>query len=154
MKRIIAISITLLVCGCTPHKEITEQEVLNTIQGMFNSFSVESNDKNKFYDYVTDDYVLYEMGKEFNASEFLTFADSFNTIEDDWKFSDMKISIDCESAHAHFKNKGRFITLNEGKKRLLNYEWLESAYMVRIDGKLKIKFYFSDVVNQSSEEIE
>ena len=54
----------------------------------------------------------------------------------------------------HFKNKGRFVTLNEGKKTLLNFEWLESAYMVRVDGKLKIKFYFSDAVDQSSEAID
>jgi len=46
------------------------------------------------------------------------------------------------------------VTLNDGKKTLLNYEWLESAYMVRVDGKLKIKFYFSDSINQSSEDID
>ncbi len=66
----------------------------------------------------------------------------------------MKITIDQESAHAYFKNKGRFVTLNDGKKTLLNYEWLESAYMVRVDGKLKIKFYFSDSINQSSKDID
>ena len=127
---------------------------MDTIQGMFDSFSVESSDNNNSYNYVTDDYVLYEMGKKFNASEFLDFASSFNIIEDDWTLSDMKISIDKESAHAYFNNKGRFVTVNEGKKELLNFDWLESAYMVRENGKLKIKFYFSDVVNQSSEEIE
>ena len=94
------------------------------------------------------------MGKKFNASEFLVFASSFNAIEDDWELSDMKISIDKESAHAYFYNKGRFVTLNEGKKTLLNFEWLESTYMVRVDGKLKIKFYFSDTVKESSEAID
>ena len=93
------------------------------------------------------------MGKTFTASEFLEFASSFNTIEDDWELSDMKISIDNNSAHAYFKNKGRFLTLNNGQKTLLNYEWLESAYMVKVDGKLKIKFYFSDTINQSSQPI-
>jgi len=118
------------------------------------SFSVESSDKNNFYNYVTDDFVLYEMGKKFNASEFLDFVSSFNATEDDWELSDMKISIDKESTHAYFNNKGRFVTLNEGKKALLNFEWLESAYMVRVDGKLKIKFYFSDTVKESSEAID
>jgi hypothetical protein len=28
------------------------------------------------------------MGKKFNASEFLDFASSFNTIEDDWELRD------------------------------------------------------------------
>ena len=154
MKNIIILSISYLLCGCSSYQEITEQDVKDTIREMSHSFSVESSDKNNFYNYVTDDFVLYEMGKKFNASEFLDFVSSFNAIEDDWELSDMKISIDKESAHAYFNNKGRFIALNEGKKTLLNFEWLESAYMVRVDGKLKIKFYFSDTVNQSSEAID
>ena len=154
MKKIVLKLIVLLSFSCNSSNEITEQEVKDTIIGMFDSFSVESDDKNNFYNYVTDDYVLYEIGKEMNAEEFLKFASTFNTIEDDWEVTDWNITIDRESAHAYFKNKGRFVTLNEGKKTLLNYEWLESAYLVRIDDKLKIKFYFSDMVTQSSEEIE
>jgi len=154
MKKIILLSATILLCNCSNYQKITEQDVKDTLLGMFDSFSVESSDKNNFYNYVTDDYLLYEMGRTFNASEFIDFANSFNTIEDDWELSDMKITIDQESAHAYFKNKGRFVTLNDGKKTLLNYEWLESAYMVRVDGKLKIKFYFSDSINQSSEDID
>ena len=153
MKKILILSINLLLFGCTSNQRITEEDIMNTLLGMFDSFSVESSDKDNFYDWVTDDYLLYEMGKTFTASEFLEFASSFNTIEDDWELSDMKISIDNNSAHAYFKNKGRFVTLNNGQKTLLNYEWLESAYMVKVDGKLKIKFYFSDTINQSSQPI-
>ena len=153
MKKIMILSINLLLFGCTSNQRITEEDIMNTLLGMFDSFSVESSDKDNFYNWVTDDYLLYEMGKTFTASEFLEFASSFNTIEDVWELSDMKISIDNNSAHAYFKNKGRFVTLNNGKKSLLNYEWLESAYMVKVDGKLKIKFYFSDTINQSSQPI-
>ena len=153
MKKIMILSINLLLFGCTSNQRITEEDIMNTLLGMFDSFSVESSDKDNFYNWVTDDYLLYEMGKTFTASEFLEFASSFNTIEDDWELSDMKISIDNNSAHAYFKNKGRFVTLNNGQKTLLNYEWLESAYMVKVDGKLKIKFYFSDTINQSSQPI-
>ena len=153
MNKIMILSINLLLFGCTSNQRITEEDIMNTLLGMFDSFSVESSDKDNFYNWVTDDYLLYEMGKTFTASEFLEFASSFNTIEDDWELSDMKISIDNNSAHAYFKNKGRFVTLNNGQKTLLNYEWLESAYMVKVDGKLKIKFYFSDTINQSSQPI-
>ena len=134
------------------HSQITEAEVVDTIKRMFHSFSVESDDKNNFYDVVTDDFVLYEMGQIFSASEFVEFAESFNTIEDDWELTDFNISIDNQSAHAYFKNKGRFVTLIEGKKRLLKFEWLESAYLVRVNGELRVKFYFSDAVSESSEE--
>ena len=153
MKKIMILSINLLLFGCTSNQRITEEDIMNTLLGMFDSFSVESSNKDNFYNWVTDDYLLYEMGKTFTASEFLEFASSFNAIEDDWELSDMKISIDNNSAHAYFKNKGRFVTLNNGQKTLLNYEWLESAYMVKVDGKLKIKFYFSDTINQSSQPI-
>ena len=152
-KIIILLSIAFLLNGCTSNQKISEDEVMNTLLGMFDSFSVESSNKENFYNWVTDDYVLYEMGRTFTASEFLEFASSFNTIEDDWELSDMTISIDDKTAHAYFKNKGRFVTLNDGQKTLLNYEWLESAYMVKVDGKLKIKFYFSDAINQTSQQI-
>ena len=154
MKKIMILLIAFLLNGCTSNQKISEEEVMNTLLGMFDSFSVESSNKENFYNWVTDDYVLYEMGRTFTASEFLEFASSFNTIEDDWELSDMTISIDDKTAHAYFKNKGRFVTLNDGQKTLLNYEWLESAYMVKVDGKLKIKFYFSDAINESSNPID
>ena len=153
MKKIMILLIAFLLNGCSSNQKISEEEVMNTLLGMFDSFSVESSNKENFYNWVTDDYVLYEMGRTFTASEFLEFASSFNTIEDDWELSDMTISIDDKTAHAYFKNKGRFVTLNDGQKTLLNYEWLESAYMVKVDGKLKIKFYFSDAINQTSQQI-
>ncbi len=154
MKKIILSLGILLIVSCNNSNEITEQDVKDTIFGMFDSFSVESEDKNNFYNYVTEDYILYEIGKKMNAAEFLEFASTFNTIEDDWEITNWNITIDKESAHAYFKNNGRFVTLNEGKKTLLNYQWLESAYLVKVDDKLKIKFYFSDAVTQSSQEIE
>ena len=154
MKKIILSLGILLIFSCSNSNEITEQDVKDTIFGMFDSFSVESDDKNNFYNYVTDDYILYEIGKKMDATEFLEFASTFNTIEDDWEITDWNISIDKQSAHAYFKNNGRFVTLNEGKKTLLNYQWIESAYLVKADDKLKIKFYFSDTVSQSSQEIE
>ena len=135
------------------HSNITEAEVVDTIKRMFHSFSVESDDRNNFYDVVTDDFVLYEMGQIFSASEFIELAETFNTIEDDWELTDFNISIDNQSAHAYFRNKGRFVTLTEGKKRLVKYEWLESAYLVRVNGELKVKFYFSDAVNETSEDL-
>ena len=133
---------------------ITEEEVRSTILNMFDSFSVESDNMENFKNFVTNDYVLYEMGQIMNADEFISFAKSFNTIEDDWVISDMKISIDKNSAHAYFKNKGRFVSLKDGKKELSTYEWHESAYLVRERGELKIKFYFSDTINQTTQPLD
>ena len=147
---IIFVSFFLVSCN-NSGKPITEEEVKSTILNMFNSFSVESDNMENFKNFVTDDYILYEMGEVMTADDFISFAKSFNTIEDDWTISDMKISIDNNSAHAYFKNKGRFVSLNNGKKELSNYEWHESAYLVRVGDELKIKFYFSDTINQTTQ---
>ncbi len=147
---ILFISFSLFSCTNTS-KPITEDEVRRTILNMLDSFSVESDNMENFKNFVTDDYVLYEMGQIMSADDFIAFAKSFNNIEDDWTHSDMKISIDKNSAHAYFKTKGRFVSLNNGKKELSNYEWHESAYLVRIGDELKIKFYFSDTINQTTE---
>ncbi len=148
-------SFSFFLCSCIDNsKPITEDEVRNTILNMLDSFSVESDNMENFKNFVTDDYVLYEMGQIMSADDFIAFAKSFNNIEDDWTHSDMKISIDKNSAHAYFKTKGRFVSLNDGKKELSNYEWHESAYFVRVGDELKIKFYFSDTINQSTQPID
>ena len=78
MKKIMILLIVFLLNGCTSNQKISEEEVMNTLLGMFDSFSVESSNKENFYNWVTDDYVLYEIGRTFTASEFLEFASSFN----------------------------------------------------------------------------
>ena len=150
---ILFISFSLFSCSNTS-KPITEDEVRKTILNMLDSFSVESDNMENFKNFVTDDYVLYEMGQIMSADDFIAFAKSFNNIEDDWTHSDMKISIDKNSAHAYFKTKGRFVSLNNGKKELSNYEWHESAYLVRVADELKIKFYFSDTINQTTKPLD
>ena len=58
MKKIIILSIAFLLNGCTSNQKISEEEVMNTLLGMFDSFSVESSNKENFHNWVTDDYVL------------------------------------------------------------------------------------------------
>ena len=49
MKKIMILSINLLFFGCTSNQKITEEDIMNTLLGMFDSFSVESSDKDNFY---------------------------------------------------------------------------------------------------------
>ena len=58
MKKIMILLIVFLLNGCTSNQKISEEEVMNTLLGMFDSFSVESSNKENFYNWVTDDYVL------------------------------------------------------------------------------------------------
>lgn len=121
---------------------------------MFYAISTENDTPDLIYEYVTDDYILNEMGTQFNIESFLDLIATFNTIEDDWVLSDMKISTDYNSEHISLANKGRFVVNTDTDKTVLNYSRLESAYLVKQDGKLKIKFYFSDQVGFYQEKLE
>ena len=140
MKKTILLLFFALTLGCNKYPPITEEMVIEKVYDLFRAIESENEDRSKFFDVVTDD--------------FLEFVESFNVVEDDWELSDFKVSLDYNSAHVYFKNKGRFIVDTPDGKALLNYSWLESAYMVRDGENLKIKFYFSDAVEQTSEPIE
>jgi hypothetical protein len=36
----------------------------------------------------------------------------------------------------------------------MNFDWLESAYLIRDEGELKFDFYFSDAVKESITKVE
>ena len=153
MKNIFIILIIVLFGCSTQQSKISEEEVKEVINGMFYAISTENDNPDLIYEYVTDDYILNEMGTQFNTESFLDLIATFNTIEDDWVLSDMKISTDYNSAHISLANEGRFVVNTDTGKTLLNYSWLESSYLVKPDGKLKIKFYFSDQVGFSQEKL-
>ena len=80
MKKTVLLTTIGVLFSCSNNNPITEQEVRDTILGMFDSFSVESDSKDNFYNFVTDDYILYEMGKAMTAADFIEFANSANNI--------------------------------------------------------------------------
>ena len=49
MKKIMILLIAFLLNGCSSNQKISEEEVINTLLGMFDSFSVESSNKENFY---------------------------------------------------------------------------------------------------------
>ncbi|GAB7086737.1 hypothetical protein [Marinifilum fragile] len=153
MKKLMFILIVIAV-SCAPQPEkISESEVMKTIEGFFEAFEKENNTTELLDDYITKDFIIYEAQREMNKEEFLEFVASFPIIESDWKMSDLKISTDINSAHISLFNTGNFIMQFDTTKVHHKYEWFESAYMVKEDGKLKIKFYFSDNVSMETDTI-
>ena len=147
--------IILIVIGCSPpHERIPDTEVIKTVEGFFEALDVENDNPDLINEYVTEDFILYEIGKKMNKQEFLEFIGGFPAIESDWELSDFRVSSDVNSAHISLFNKGRFIMQTDSSKLLQNYEWLESAYLVKVEDKLKIKFYFSDNIKFESEPID
>lgn len=153
MKKITAFLI-LIALGCAPRQEmISESDVINTVEGFFEALDVENNNPDLMDNYVTRDFMLYEAGIKMNKEEFMEFVSGLPIIESDWELSDFRISTDNNSAHISLFNTGNFVLQTDSTKIRTKYEWLESAYMVKVEDKLKIKFYFSDNISMESDTI-
>ena len=147
MKNII---ILLLVTSCvySSQNKITEEEVKNKFYEFFDVLSVDNPDKSKLYDLVTDDYFIFENQKKYSMEEFISFVNTFKIINNNWQLSDFEIDIDNNSAHASLRNVGKFLVDTDSGNVIMDFDWLESAYLVREEGELKFKFYFSDAVKE------
>ena len=143
--------ILLLVTSCiySSQNKITEEEVKNKFYEFFDVLSVDNPDKSKLYDLVTDDYFIFENQKKYTMKEFIDLVNTFQIVENNWELSNFKIDTDQNSAHASLRNVGKFLVETDSGNVIMDFDWLESAYLVREDGELKFAFYFSDAVNES-----
>ena len=126
-----------------------EQEVKDKFDEFFGVLSVDNPDKNKLFELVTDDYFIFENQKKYTMEEFIEFVSTFKTLEDNWELSDFEIDIDKNSAHASLRNVGKFLVETDSGNVIMDFDWLESAYLVREGGELKFDFYFSDAIKES-----
>ena len=151
MKKIYLSIFLLLFMACAngskKDQKISEEKVRKTFNDFFYALD---NDYTKIKDFVTDDFVIYEVGRKWTTDEFLEFVKSFGSFEVERKFSNMVIDTDINSAHIRLEHRGNFILENPTPKgeTELYYEWLESAYLVKQGDDLKFKFYFSEQVNE------
>ena len=136
-------------CNSSNQTDITEQEVKDKFDEFFEVLSVDNPDINKLYELVTDDYFIFENQKKYSMEEFIEFVSTFKTLEDNWELSDFEIDIDKNSAHASLRNVGKFLVETDSGNVIMNFDWLESAYLVREGGELKFDFYFSDAIKES-----
>ena len=136
-------------CISSNQTDITEQEVKDKFDEFFGVLSVDNPDKNKLYELVTDDYFIFENKKKYTMEEFIEFVSTFKTLEDNWELSDFEIDIDKNSAHASLRNVGKFLVETDSGNVIMDFDWLESAYLVREGGELKFDFYFSDAIKES-----
>ena len=136
-------------CNSSNKTDITEQEVKDKFDEFFGVLSVDNPDKNKLFELVTDDYFIFENQKKYTMEEFIEFVSTFKTLEDNWELSDFEIDIDKNSAHASLRNVGKFLVETDSGNVIMDFDWLESAYLVREGGELKFDFYFSDAIKES-----
>ncbi|MDG2342015.1 MAG: hypothetical protein P8L24_02975 [Cytophagales bacterium] len=154
MKNIFLLTFFIFSCNSSNQTEITEQEVKDKFYEFFEVLSVNNPDKNKLYDLVTDDYFIFENQKKYSMEEFIQFVNTFRTLEDEWELSEFEIDIDQNSAHVSLRNIGKFLVETDSGNVIMNFDWLESAYLIRDEGELKFDFYFSDAVKESIAKVE
>ncbi|WP_289054354.1 DUF4440 domain-containing protein [Carboxylicivirga marina] len=139
---------SILAVACVPqHDEISESDVINVVEGFFDAIDVENDNPVLLDSYLTKDFILYEAGKKMNKGEMLEFFASFPIVKSSWELDDFRISIDENSAHVSLFNTGNFTVQTDSMEVQQVFKWLESAYLVKEDNVLKIKFYFSDNIS-------
>ena len=149
MKHLTTAILTLLVSGGLWSDSITEKEAISKLNQFFNLLDIEIYQKEKILTILTDDFQIFEMGKAWDMNEFDEFLQeaSKTTVSTDWVLSNYVVSIDDNSAHISYVNDGVFKT-TDNESVISN--WLESVYLVKEGGDLKLKFLQSDLVTRET----
>jgi hypothetical protein len=150
MRNLCLLSLLLLTVSCNQSVQMTEEAVIAKLQEFFELLDIEQYDKNVLSGIVTDDFHVFEMGQDFTLDTFDAFIleTQKTTVSTRWTLSDFVVSIEGQSAHITYFNKGLFETTDQ---TLIHSHWMESAYMVVQDDVMKLKFLQSDLVNREVE---
>ena len=128
---------------------LTEEKAISRLNQFFELLDLEVYQKENISKILTNDFHIFEMGKAWNMDEFDEFIQeaSKTTISTDWVLSNYVVSLDENSAHISYVNDGVFKTTDN---ELVISNWLESVYLVKEDGELKLKFLQSDLVSRET----
>ena len=128
---------------------LTEEKAIAKLNQFFELLDLEVYQKENISKILTNDFQIFEMGKAWNMDEFDEFIQeaSKTTISTDWVLSNYVVSIDKNSAHISYVNDGVFKTTDN---ELVISNWLESVYLVKEGGELKLKFLQSDLVSRET----
>ena len=148
MKKLLLI-FGLIISSNSWDEKITEQEVIAKVNNFFELLDIEVYKKEKVLTILTNDFQIFEMGKSWDINEFDEFLQeaSKTTITTDWVLTDFVVSIDENSAHVSYVNDGIFKTIDN---ELVISNWLESVYLIKEKGELKLKFLQSDLVSRET----
>ena len=150
MRNSCLLALLLLTVGCNQSVQMTEEAAIAKLHEFFELLDIEQYDKNALSQIVTDDFHIFEMGQDFTLDTFDAFIQEAQTttVSTSWTLSDFVVSIEEQSAHVAYLNKGLFETTEQ---TLIHSFWMESAYMVVQDDEIKLKFLQSDLVNREVE---
>ena len=141
----------LMSCNSAHKKIITEDQAISVLKGFFTALDIDNLGKELVYDFTTSDFVIYEMGEKYDLPSFLNVIKTHfkkGYISTDWSLYDFKVSIDDNTAHISYFNKGKFIFIEKGVKKEENIVWMESVYLKYEDEELKLSFLQSDDISR------
>ena len=141
----------LIMASCQTPLIISEKEVMDSFDNFFDTVD---NNLGDFDSVVTDDFFIYENSRRYSKDEFIEFVSGFDIIETTREFKDIVIDTDINSAHISLNQIGEFVVNTPDGKVKMNFNWLESAYIVKENGVLKYKFYFSEAIENSTTKLE
>lgn len=144
-------------CSSNPNNNITEEQAISVLKEFFNAIDIDNLGNKLVYDHVTKDFVIYEMGEKYDLGSFLNVIKTHfkkGYVSTDWSLYDFKVSIDNNTAHISYLNKGKFVFIENGVKKEENILWMESVYMKYEEEKLKLSFLQSDDISREVIEIQ
>ena len=147
MKKIILLIALIGICSCSSPSKISEDQVMASFENFFN---VLDNDLDNLGTLVTEDFFIFENSRRYSKEEFIEFVKTFDIISSKRRFENIKIDSDINSAHISLTQFGEFIiNTPEGKVRL-DFEWLESTYLIKTKKGIKVKLYFSEAIKTNT----
>jgi hypothetical protein len=144
-------------CSSNTNNNITEKQAISVLKEFFNAIDIDNLGNKLVYDHVTKDFVIYEMGEKYDLGSFLNVIKTHfkkGYVSTDWSLYDFKVSIDNNTAHISYFNKGKFVFIENGVKKEENILWMESVYMKYEEEKLKLSFLQSDDISREVIEIQ
>ena len=147
IKKIIFLITLVILSSCQGPEKISEEEVLTAFD---NFFDVLDNDLENFSSVVTDDFLIFENSRRYTKEEFVEFVKTFDIISSKRSFENIEVDSDVNSAHISLTQFGEFIVNTPSGKVKLEFEWLESTYLIKSNNEIKFKFYFSEAIKTNT----
>ena len=143
-----------VMLGCTVssinNSQMAEQQVIQTMERFFEVLDVDNYEQNLLEEVVTEDFKIFEAGEVMDIERFHAFVTHVDPnvaplSETSWKLSEFDISLDNDSAHVSYINRGIF---KHGDEMTAKLHWMESAYLVKQANGYRIRFLNSNVISR------
>lgn len=144
MKKALPGIVLLLLAGCAnttqPCEKIEDEAARAIIVNYFRAIS--EKDYEGLVTLSSRDYTLFEDGMVWNNDSLIAAIKTMPEAAFEYDLKDFSFEADCNGSFVSYANHGR-VTLNDTTH--LDFYWVESAYVKKEDGRLKLDFLHSSV---------